>query len=115
MQVQHAVDLAVNGHERLVRRHLKVEGVPHGLRRQVEHFLEQAKLLACDMPSEDRDPKRQIVQWRACVVNLLQQCRAALERDLAQTALANAFEAILRPWLAGQARLDYRALQRVVD
>ena len=34
-----------------------------------------------------------------------------LERDLARTALANAIEAILRPWLTGQAKLDYQALQ----
>lgn len=36
-----------------------------------------------------------------------------LELDIAQTALANAFEAILQPWLTGQARLDYRALKRL--
>ena len=33
--------------------------------------------------------------------------------DISQTALANAFEAILLPWLTGQARLDYRALKRL--
>lgn len=37
-----------------------------------------------------------------------------LERDLVKTALANALEAILRPWLTGHARLDYRALERLV-
>lgn len=36
-----------------------------------------------------------------------------LERDLAKTALANAVEAILRPWLTGRVRLDYQALQRM--
>lgn len=32
------------------------------------------------------------------------------ERDIAETALANAFETALRPWFTGQGKLDYRAL-----
>lgn len=38
---------------------------------------------------------------------------AGLERDLAKTALANVFEVILRPWLTGQATLNYKAVQRL--
>lgn len=35
-----------------------------------------------------------------------------LERDLASTALANAFEMILRPWFTGETRLNYSTVRR---
>jgi transcriptional regulator with XRE-family HTH domain len=57
--------------------------------------------------------------WRSVLLHELPEelieCRdlRELERDIAQTALANAFEAILQPWLTGEATLDYRALERL--
>lgn len=57
--------------------------------------------------------------WRGVLLtglsNELCECEdlSPFDRDRVGTALANAFEAILQPWLHGKARLNYRAAHRL--